>query len=254
MTKTRISWPQERGQTTTKLDIVEIQICTCGFNWLPAESVLQLSWALLPFDEDTGIYICSHRQFPEDPILTPHPQPQNSQVRIYCLAPGLELAILTEENLVRTKNCCHCSFQNFHSFTKGNQVSLVRIHFSHPRIGRKIPGCWGRGVESGSWNFLKIQFSTCSFKESEGQEWGVGSVVVGSAFGAPQIFAPNRSETLQNGCGFFAYSWKLLAYSGAFCLQLTVLAFLLTVGAFFLAALASLFTVGAFLLTVGNCV
>ena len=32
----------------------------------------------------------------------------------------------------------------------------------------------------------------------EGREWGVGSVVVGSAFGTPQIFAPNRSETLQN--------------------------------------------------------
>ena len=34
--------------------------------------------------------------------------------------------------------------------------------------------------------------------ESEGREWGVGSVVVGSAFGAPQMFALNRSETLQN--------------------------------------------------------
>ena len=33
---------------------------------------------------------------------------------------------------------------------------------------------------------------------SEGREWGVGSVVVGSAFGAPWIFAPRRSETLQN--------------------------------------------------------
>ena len=33
---------------------------------------------------------------------------------------------------------------------------------------------------------------------SEGREWGVGCMVLGSAFGAPQIFAPNRSETLQN--------------------------------------------------------
>ena len=33
---------------------------------------------------------------------------------------------------------------------------------------------------------------------SEGREWGVGSVVVGSAYGAPQMFAPNRFETLQN--------------------------------------------------------
>ena len=31
-----------------------------------------------------------------------------------------------------------------------------------------------------------------------GQEWGVGSVVVGSAFGAPQISAPNCPESLQN--------------------------------------------------------
>ena len=30
---------------------------------------------------------------------------------------------------------------------------------------------------------------------------------------------------------FFAYSWKLRAYSGAFYLQLTILAFLLTIGA-----------------------
>ena len=55
------------------------------------------------------------------------------------------------------------------------------------------------------------------------------------------------------GCSFFAYSWKLPAYSGAFYLQLTILAFLLTVGAFLLTILASLLTVGAFLLTVGKC-
>ena len=35
------------------------------------------------------------------------------------------------------------------------------------------------------------------------------------------------------GCNFFAYNWKLPAYSGAFYLQLTLLAFLLTTGAFF---------------------
>ena len=55
------------------------------------------------------------------------------------------------------------------------------------------------------------------------------------------------------GCGFFAYSWKLPSYSGAFYLRLTILAFLLTVGAFLLTILASLLTVGAFLLTVGKC-
>ena len=43
---------------------------------------------------------------------------------------------------------------------------------------------------------------------SEGREWGVGSVVVGSVFGAPQIFAPNRSETLQDE-GFGASGLKI---------------------------------------------
>ena len=60
----------------------------------------------------------------------------------------------------------------------------------------------------------------------------------------PEIF---RGVRLDFGCGFFAYSWKLPAYNGAFLLtvddfsfftyiwsslELTILAFLLTVGAF----------------------
>ena len=44
------------------------------------------------------------------------------------------------------------------------------------------------------WLSLNHFISSCS----EGREWGVGSVVVGSALGAPQIFAPNCSESLQN--------------------------------------------------------
>ena len=47
-------------------------------------------------------------------------------------------------------------------------------------------------------------------QRSEGREWGVGSVVIGSAFGAPQIFAPNRSETLQSK-GFVASGLKIRA-------------------------------------------
>ena len=44
------------------------------------------------------------------------------------------------------KNCSHCSFQGFHSLTKGNQVSLVRNHFSHPESDGKSPdvGVGGR--------------------------------------------------------------------------------------------------------------
>ena len=56
------------------------------------------------------------------------------------------------------------------------------------------------------------------------------------------------------GCGLFAYSWKLPAYSGAFLLTVDNFSFLLTVGAFLLTALASLLTLGAVLLTMGKCI
>ena len=49
------------------------------------------------------------------------------------------------------------------------------------------------------------------------------------------------------GCGFFAYSWKFPACSGAFLLTIDSFSFLLT-------ALAFLLTVGALLLTVGKCI
>ena len=40
------------------------------------------------------------------------------------------------------------------------------------------------------------------------------------------FFTKKQATQKQNGCGFFAYSWKLLAYNGAlFYLQLTILAF-----------------------------
>ena len=52
------------------------------------------------------------------------------------------------------------------------------------------------------------------------------------------------------GCGFFAYNWKLPAYSGAFLLTVDNFSFFLTIGAFLLTALAFLLTVGASLLIV----
>ena len=45
------------------------------------------------------------------------------------------------------------------------------------------------------YSFFFFSFFAPEFR---GPKMGIGSVVVGSAFGAPQIFAPNRSETLQN--------------------------------------------------------
>ena len=59
-----------------------------------------------------------------------------------------------------------------------------------------------------------------------------GSFLPGNQNG-PQCMHLSVSEISRcaflNGCSFFAYSWKLPAYSGAFCLQLTTLAFLLTI-------------------------
>ena len=87
----------------------------------------------------------------------------------------------------------------------------------------------------------------------------------GTAFGqCPQTYSKNHSEQhsdketplgtakrplpsqlssvvgthLIYGCSFFAYSWKLPAYNGAFLLTIDNLAFLLTIGASLLTALA----------------
>ena len=57
--------------------------------------------------------------------------------------------ILTKENLVGTKNCSHCSFQDFHSLSKGNQVSLVRTFLSEPGSGSKIGRLGGWGWKNG---------------------------------------------------------------------------------------------------------
>ena len=65
----------------------------------------------------------------------------------------------------------------------------------------------------------------------------------------PSQVCAMAAQWICQGCGFSAYSWKLPAYSGVFFyLQLTILAFLLTIGASPLTVLASLLTVGAFCL------
>ena len=55
------------------------------------------------------------------------------------------MEILTKENLVQAKNGSHCSFQDFHSLTKENQVSLARTFLSDPGSESKISrlGGWG---------------------------------------------------------------------------------------------------------------
>ena len=58
------------------------------------------------------------------------------------------------------------------------------------------------------------------------------------------------------GCSFFAYNWKLPAYSGASLLTIDNFSFLLTVGDsdYLLTIFAFLLKIGALLLTMGKCV
>ena len=55
----------------------------------------------------------------------------------FCLQPGRGWKFLLRRTCCRGKNCSHCSLQSFHSLTKANQVSLVRIRFSHPESDEK---------------------------------------------------------------------------------------------------------------------
>ena len=56
------------------------------------------------------------------------------------------------------------------------------------------------------------------------------------------------------GCGFFAYSWKLPTYSGAFLLTIDNFSFFTYSWSFLAYSFSFLLTVGAFLLTVRKCV
>ena len=69
----------------------------------------------------------------------------NSLVRIFRLQPGLERKFLLRRTCCWGENCSHCSFQDFHSLSKGNQVSLVRTFLSEPGSQSKISrlGGWG---------------------------------------------------------------------------------------------------------------
>ena len=81
----------------------------------------------------------------------PYPQPQNSLVRIsVCIANQVSHGNPCEGEPGRGKSCSRCSFQNFRSLTKGSQVSLVRIHFSHNQNQMENRQTLGVGVESGS--------------------------------------------------------------------------------------------------------
>ena len=49
------------------------------------------------------------------------------------------------------KNCFHCNFQDFHSLSKENQVSLVRAFLSDPGSESWNGQTWGLGGGKWSW-------------------------------------------------------------------------------------------------------
>ena len=129
------------------------------------------------------------------------------------------------------------------SYTAGHYPGILltgRIGTNTPKF---VPPRWGRP------RFDPTQTGLCKF---------------GCGFGARSLFRNSKRERNINGkpvsqrenksdAAFFAYSWKLPAYSGAFSyLQLPSLAFFLTIGAFSLTVLALYLQVGAFLFIVGS--
>ena len=55
------------------------------------------------------------------------------------------MEILTKENLLSGRKLLPLQFPGLRSLTKGNQVSLVRIHSSLPESDGKIGRRWGWG-------------------------------------------------------------------------------------------------------------
>ena len=76
---------------------------------------------------------------------SPPPTPE-FLTRDFCLQPGLGWKFFTKENLVRQKKGSRCNLQDFHSLTKENQVSLLRIFLFEPGSDGKSTGL-GMGVE-----------------------------------------------------------------------------------------------------------
>ena len=64
--------------------------------------------------------------------------------------------------------------------------------------------------------------------------WGENFLVWEADLGTGEILAQTVCRGFSSGCSFFAYGWKLPAYSGAFChLQLTILALFIDSWSFF---------------------
>ena len=72
----------------------------------------------------------------EDQILTPTPTPDLLS-RNFCLEPDLRWKFLLRRTWLGQKTAPTAIFQDFHSLSKGKQVALVRIHFSHPESDGK---------------------------------------------------------------------------------------------------------------------
>ena len=78
----------------------------------------------------------------------PPPQPQNSLLRTsVCNQVSHGNSYKGEPG--RGKNCSHCNFQDFHSLSKENQVSLARTFLSEPGSGSEINWVEGFGDKFG---------------------------------------------------------------------------------------------------------
>ena len=96
--------------------------------WKFAITIAKIAISAQPDDD----FIRNHAAQNEDPILTPTPSTEFLTMD-FCVQPGLGQKFLLRRTWSgQQKNCSHCNFQDFHSLSKGNQVSLVRIHFAHP--------------------------------------------------------------------------------------------------------------------------
>ena len=95
--------------------------------------------------------------FLEDQILRHPPPTREFLSKLFCLQPGLERKFLLRRTCCRGKNCSDCNFSDFYSLSKGNQVSLVRIHFSHPESdGKSADADQG---ESNMWLPFRVAFA-----------------------------------------------------------------------------------------------
>ena len=149
------------------------------------------------------------------------------------------------------------SFKNTYTFTFGERA----FTFGE----RAFTFGDNRGFR-GFWNFFFCCWGVLGLRGSGGPVGGFRKYLM---FVSPVRNDPSNTQTdfghppspgaipqicLFFGCGFFAYNWKLPAYSGAFLLTVDKCSLFTCNWSLFAYSFSLLLTVGAFLLTMGKCV